>query len=121
MNGQWLDTLAKTVMWLAVIFVTGYVIPWLKRHIKSRKLNQLLTIGGIVVQAVEQEAKAGLLTIPKKQAAIESMKAWAADVGIHVTDAQINDVIEAAVLALHTGGTVLKDGSATGSAANSLK
>ena len=100
MDAQNVDTIVKTVTWLAVIFVTGYAIPWLKRHIKSRKLDQLLTIGNIVVSAVEQEAKVRLITIPKKQAAIARMQAWANDVGIHVTSAQINDVIESGVLAL---------------------
>lgn len=84
-----------------VIFVTGYAIPWLKRHIKPRKLDQLLTIGEIVVKAVEQESGAGLINIPKKQAAISRIEAWAGDVGVHVTDAQINDVIESAVMALN--------------------
>ncbi|MCL6634006.1 MAG: phage holin family protein [Alicyclobacillus herbarius] len=85
-----------------------YAARWLRSHVRSETLGRLFEVGDVIVNAVEQAAAAGLITVPKKDAAVQRLRDWAAQEGVKLSDAQINDIIEAAVKAMKDGGQELK-------------
>ncbi|WP_026963064.1 phage holin, LLH family [Alicyclobacillus herbarius] len=85
-----------------------YAARWLRSHVRSETLGRLFEVGDVIVNAVEQAAAAGLITVPKKDAAVQRLRDWAAREGVKLFDAQINDIIEAAVKAMKDAGQELK-------------
>ncbi|MBX6353724.1 MAG: hypothetical protein IRZ10_10360 [Thermoflavifilum sp.] len=95
---------------LAMALSTGavYAARWLRAHVGAQKLALLMTVARIVVNAVEQAAAAGILKLPKREAAVARLRNWAARGGVQLTDEQIDDLIEYAVKAMKDAGLELK-------------
>lgn len=100
------------VLSLALSAGAVYAVQWLKSHTQAQTLARAVQVGNLVVNAVEQAAAAGILKLPKKEAAVAWLRAWLDREGIHLTDAQIDAVIEAAVKALKDAGAELSGSKA---------
>jgi hypothetical protein len=71
---QVITVVVESLISLAAATVTAYVIPWIQRHVRSEKIQQAMTIGGVVVNAVEQSAVSGLISLPKKDEAVKRLR-----------------------------------------------
>ncbi|WP_067936410.1 phage holin, LLH family [Alicyclobacillus kakegawensis] len=101
------------VLSMALTAGAAYAARWLRSHVRSETLGRLLEVGEVIVNAVEQAAAAGILTVPKKDAAVQRLRDWAAQEGVQLSDEQISDIIEAAVKAMKDAGNELKASAET--------
>lgn len=93
----------KIVVSVVMALVAYYVIPYIKRRIESDKYNELLKMINVAVQAAEQSVKGKGMGALKKENVTTFIKSWLAQVGLNITDEQLDQLIEAAVFELNKG------------------
>jgi LL-H family phage holin len=81
---------------LAVTAITVFVIPWIRAQTSAARMDQAHRASEWVVDAVEQDYGSGSGTHKKERARQELME-WAAGMGLKLTTAQADMLIEAAV------------------------
>lgn len=86
----------SAVITLFVALITAFVIPWLKSKTGAARFAEVLKWVEIAVAAAEQMAKAGLIDMPKKEYVVKFLN----DSGVDVDEAELDAMIEAAVLKL---------------------
>jgi len=92
-------TVLKDLITLAGTVLLGVVTNYVHKHYTAKQLQTANGIAGIAVTFVEQVADAlGIkVSSQKYQMALDKAKELAAHIGIHLTDAQWQALIEAAV------------------------
>lgn len=88
----------RCVITLAVLLITGFIIPYLKANIEAEKLNKILDMVDIAVGAAEQIAAVyGHDGEWKKNFVTQYIR----DLGLDVDADTLNLMIENAVIQLH--------------------
>lgn len=93
----------KIVVSVVMALIAYYAIPYIKRRIESDKYKELLEMIDIAVQAAEQSIKGKGMGTLKKENVTTFIKSWLAQVGLNITDEQLDQLIEAAVFELNKG------------------
>lgn len=96
MNEYMFDLVILVVI-VCVTLVTRYVIPYLKALVHSLEYDELLDTVKQAVKAAEQTIKASGQGKAKKAEVEAFISNWLAEKGIHITEKQIDILIEAAV------------------------
>lgn len=102
------EVIIKSVVLLVVAAVTGIIIPWFERWLKSKlteaQIENLKEWVKVAVEAAEQifvNPKTGAV---KKSYVIEFLHTVLCDLKIEISEEQLNNIIEAAVYELKRGG-----------------
>jgi LL-H family phage holin len=93
----------KIVVSVVMALIAYYVIPYIKNRIKNDKYKELLEMIDVAVQAAEQSTKGKGMGALKKENVTIFIKSWIEQVGIKITDEQLDQLIEAAVFELNKG------------------
>ena len=98
-------TIALAIISIAGALVSAYVIPWIKNNISSKDLETITFWVRFAVRCADQ------LFTPeqweqKKQSVLDYIIDKANELGIKLTEQDINVLIESAVNALHHGGEI---------------
>lgn len=90
----------KIVVTVCAALISAFVVPLLRQQIQKIKDERLITAIEKAVKAAEQTIKGSGQGAVKKDEVINSVTAWMLQHGIEITDAQLDDLIEAAVYGL---------------------
>ena len=90
----------KIVVSVCAALISIYVIPLLREKVNDSKYQRLLEMVEIAVRAAEQTIGAGHGTL-KKDEVIKFVTEWMLDHGIHITQDQLDQLIEAAVFSMN--------------------
>ena len=96
-------TIAMAIISIAGALVSAYVIPWIKANVSAKDLETITFWVRFAVRCADQ------LFTPeqweqKKQYVMAYIIDKVAELGLKLTDEDINTLIEAAVNSLHHGG-----------------
>lgn len=99
MNPGLITELTKAIVSIAIIFISAYVIPWLKNKIGDDKYATIIEFAEIVVRSAEK------IYTPeqwqeKKNYAVEMVIEKAKTLGINLSLTEVNAIIEGAVQAV---------------------
>lgn len=99
MNTEMITKLTEAIVTVVVVLITAYVVPWLKGKIGENKYNQILIFAETCVRSAEK------IYTPeewaqKKRYAVEMVQKKAGELGITITQEEINAIIEGAVQAV---------------------
>ena len=100
MNEVLFDLLMGVVIVLSVL-ITKHLIPFLRQSVNDTEYEQLLDIIAVAVRAAEQTIKESGQGKAKKAEVVAFVSAWLADRNIHITEAQLDKLIEAAVYVMN--------------------
>lgn len=92
------ETIIDIVKALALIILTGYVVPWLKAQLKAKGREDLAKLVGDLVAAAEQIFVGTKQGEQKKAFVVEELAAMG-----HSIDGETDAMIEAAVYRLESG------------------
>ena len=99
MNPELMTKLIESIVTVVIVIITAYVIPWLKNKIGEDKFNQIMLYAEMLVRSAEK-----IYTVEewkeKKQYTVAMLTAKANEMGVELTDAEINAIIEGAVKAI---------------------
>ena len=87
----------KIVVAVATVLISAYVIPLLKVKLADAKYQRLLEMVEIAVRAAEQTIKGSGHGAIKKDEVITFVTKWMVEHGIHITEEQLDNLIEACV------------------------
>lgn len=90
----------KIIISVAIALIAKYAIPYLKALTENEKYRALVDAVETAVQAAEQTIKESGQGKAKKAQVVAYITAWLNERKLHVTEAEIDNLIEAAVLAL---------------------
>ena len=88
----------ELVVVIAVVWVTRYVIPWFKSNTVINENAILIDLVNAAVMYAEQTLTGGQV---KKEAVMKFVLEQMAELGISITEDQVNALIEAAVFAMN--------------------
>ena len=91
----------KIVVTVATALISAYVIPLLKAKLQEAKYARLLEMVEIAVRAAEQTIKGSGMGNVKKDEVVKFVTEWMLDHGIHITQEQLDQLIEAAVFSMN--------------------
>lgn len=91
----------KIVVTVATALISAYVIPLLKAKLQEAKYARLLEMVEIAVRAAEQTIKGSGMGNVKKDEVVKFVTEWMLDHGIHITQDQLDQLIEAAVFSMN--------------------
>jgi len=99
MTSELITELTKAILSVVLILLSAYVIPWLKNKMGEDKYLTLVEFAEIVVRSAEK------IYTPeqwqdKKRYAVGLVFAKAKDIGIDLSEEEINAIIEGAVQAV---------------------
>lgn len=89
------------VVSVCVAIVTRYLIPYLRNVVSDNKYTALLEIIKVAVEAAEQTIKDSGQGKAKKAQVIAFVSHWLTEKGIHITEEQLDKLIESAVWQLN--------------------
>lgn len=116
MDTTWID--AALAVFGAIV---GYAVRYITAHPDiASKVSRMVDIAGIVVRAVEQIASVEGAKIPKKEEALNRLAAFAETHGLHLTEEELDTLIEAAVLKMKQAGEEIVKAVAPSSGAASI-
>ena len=106
MNTQTFMTIALAIISIAGALVSAYLIPWIKNNISAKDMETIVFWVRFAVRCADQ------LFTPeqweqKKQYVTQYIIDKVAELGLKLTEEDINVLIESAVNALHHGGLSL--------------
>ena len=93
--------LLKIVVSVCAALIAYYLIPILKNKVEDDKYAQLLDLIDIAVRAAEQTVKGSGMGNVKKEYVISAVTEWMNKAGINITDAELTQLIEAAVFTMN--------------------
>ena len=93
----------KAVMVLVIILVGRYGIPYLKQLAENKKLDWVIKWVGIAVKATEQTVFGDKKGPERKAIVTEFIRKLLLQKNISISDAQLKNLIEAAVFAMNGG------------------
>ena len=96
MNTIDITPIIQAVITLLAAIVSAFLVPWIKRKASAAQLEQMEAWTRIAVAAAEQ-----LYTSPDGQEKKAYVLNFLASKGYHVSSAEVENAIEAAVLELH--------------------
>ena len=91
----------KIVVTVATALISAYVIPLLKAKLQEAKYARLLEMVEIAVRAAEQTIKGSGMGNVKKDEVVKFVTEWMLDHGIHITQDQLDQLIEACVFSMN--------------------
>ena len=89
------------VVSVCVAVVTRYLIPYLKNVVSDNKYAAVIEIIKVAVEAAEQTIKDSGQGKAKKAQVIAFVSHWLTEKGIHITEEQIDKLVESAVWQLN--------------------
>ena len=89
------------VVSICVAVVTRYLIPYLKNVVSDNKYDAVIEIIKVAVEAAEQTIKDSGQGKAKKAQVIAFVSHWLTEKGIHITEEQLDKLIESAVWQLN--------------------
>ena len=89
------------VVSVCVAVVTRYLIPYLKNVVSDNKYAAVIEIIRVAVEAAEQTIKDSGQGKVKKAQVIAFVSHWLTENGIHITEEQIDKLVESAVWQLN--------------------
>lgn len=99
MNPELITKLVESVVTVAIILITAYVISWLKNKVGEDKYNQIVAFAETCVRSAEK-----IYTVEewaqKKRYAVQLVRDKAAELGLNINEIEINAIIEGAVQAV---------------------
>ena len=103
MDNNTFMTIALAIISIAGALVSAFVIPWIKKNISSKDLETITFWVRFAVRCADQ------LFTPeqwqeKKQYVLGYIISKAAELGLHLSEEDINTLIEAMVNQIHHGG-----------------
>lgn len=90
----------KIVVTLCSVLITYYLVPYIKNKIAESKYKQLVDTIEKAVKAAEQTIKESGQGKVKKAQVLAFVSHWLSEKGIHITEEQLDKLIEACVLNL---------------------
>ena len=93
----------KAVLILAVILFTRYAVPWMKQTVEDTKYAWAVKWVGIAVRSAEQTIFGDKRGEEKKAVVTQFIREQLIKKNITLSDAQLDNLIEAAVYALNGG------------------
>lgn len=94
---------------LALITLTGYAVKLVRTNVSQKQMDLALAVSQVVVGAVEQLAASGQIEYKRKmEIAIAKARDQARQWGLNLSDAQWNELLEAAVAAMKAAGEEIK-------------
>ena len=100
MNEILFDILMAVIIVLATI-ITKCLVPYFKAQVEDTQYAQLLEIVAMAVRAAEQTIKAQGQGKAKKAQVLAFVANWLAENNIHITEDQLDRLIEAAVYTMN--------------------
>ena len=97
MNGELTQQILEAVAGLAVIIITGYVVPWIKMKIEEMRLNFIYSWVEKAVYAVQKIAEREGLSGEEKFEKVSDF----IEEKFHLSDAEAKILIESAVKILN--------------------
>ena len=91
----------KIVVSVAAALMTVFVIPLLKEKLTDARYQRLLAYVEVAVRAAEQTIKGSGQGHVKKDEVINYVTAWMLSHGIHISEDQLDQLIEAAVYVMN--------------------
>ena len=91
----------KVIVSIAVALITSFVIPYLKEKLEDEKYKKLLDIISAAVLAAEQTINESGAGKDKKAAVVKFVSGYLDQKGIKMTEAQLDNLIEAAVYSMN--------------------
>lgn len=88
----------KIIVSVSIALITTFLIPFIRSQTKTKQQEELLKIVQVAVQAAEQTLTGGEV---KKEDVLKFMTDWLAKRGIHISDEQLDKLIESAVFAMN--------------------
>lgn len=86
---------------IASIWITYYLVPYLKSKIQLQQNEQVREFVSMAVKAAEQQIKGSGAGKQKKQEVIEFVTKWLNDKNIKITEEQLSQIIESAVYSMN--------------------
>lgn len=96
----------RVVIIAAIIFFTRYCIPALKSYISSSNYALVASVVQDAVEQAEQIIKKEKAGSEKKEFVKATLSKIFEDAGIHITEDQIDSLIESAVFAMNTSKSI---------------
>lgn len=94
---------------LAALILAGYAAKWVRTNVSQKQMDLALAVSQVVVAAVEQLAASGQIEYKRKmEIAIAKARDQARQWGLNLSDAQWNELLEAAVAAMKVAGEEIK-------------
>lgn len=103
MHDYVIDILVFVITVLGII-ITKNVIPYIKTLIKSSDYAELFGIVEVAVKAAEQKFQAPKQGKVKKAEVYSFVSHWLEEKGIHISEDEIDRLIEAAVFSMNAEG-----------------
>ena len=87
----------KIVVSVATVFISLYILPLLKEKLQEAKYARLLEMVEVAVRAAEQTIKGSGMGSIKKEEVLKIVTEWMLDHGIHITQEQLDQLVECCV------------------------
>ena len=97
-----LTKILEVVVLLICTIVGRYIIPWVKTKVNVEKISLITTWASIFVQAAEQIISGKGLGEEKKTKVLEWLQEKLSEIGITLSDDDLNNIIESAVQTLNS-------------------
>lgn len=92
------------VVIVCVTLFTSVIVPYFKEQIKGTKYEELLNEIEMAVRYAEQTITGLKMGKAKKAEVLAYMQNWLAEKGIHITEQQLDILIEATVFSMNNEG-----------------
>lgn len=102
MNYELLIKIIEVVVLIICTIIARYIIPWIKTKVNVEKITLVATWASIFVKAAEQIISGKGLGEEKKAQVVEWLQAKISELGITISDDDLNNLIESAVNTLNS-------------------
>lgn len=100
MNEVLFDVLVGVVIVISII-ITRYLVPYLKSQIQETKYAELLDMVAQAVRKAEQKIRGTKQGAARKAQVVAFLSNYLTENGIHITEEQLDTLIEAAVWSMN--------------------
>ena len=90
----------RVVVCVCATLITVYVIPYIKTLKEDARYKNMIDLISIAVRAAEQTITGSGQGAAKKEKVMEFVRDWLVKHGVHMSDTQLSDLVEAAVYAM---------------------
>ena len=99
MNTELITKLVEAIVTVVIVLISAYVIPWLKGKIGEDKYNQIVAFAETCVRSAEKIFPSAQ-SMQKKEYVVEMVQKKAEEIGITITQDEINAIVEGCVHAI---------------------
>jgi len=91
---MYIDIITNVIIPILGAIITYILVPWIKQKTTKERRENIYNLVKIAVQAAEQMADAGLISIPKKDYVINYLASKGINIGIQDLDVMIESAVQ---------------------------